>query len=130
MLKAPFEVARYRYYLYLRKNGTRTSASSIFESFDFFVQFAIVTGTREIVIQWLPIVIAVATVILTFVFFAVRGYLACSSDPDGWYDRGGSHQHLQASPALADGMGSGGSSAAVGTAGDRTLQRNDRRTHW
>ena len=36
MLKAPFEVARYRYYLYLRKNGTRTSASSIFESFDFF----------------------------------------------------------------------------------------------
>ena len=68
MLKAPFEVARYRYYLYLRKNGTRTSASSIFESFDFFVQFAIVTGTREIVIQWLPIVIAVATVILTFVF--------------------------------------------------------------
>jgi uncharacterized membrane protein len=54
--------------LYLRKNGTRTSASSIFESFDFFVQFAIVTGTREIVIQWLPIVIAVATVILTFVF--------------------------------------------------------------
>lgn len=68
MLKAPFEVARYRYYLYLRKNGTRTSASSIFESFDFFVQFAIVTGTREIVIQWLPIVIAVATVILSFVF--------------------------------------------------------------
>ena len=67
ILKAPFEVARYRYYLYLRKNGTRTSASSIFESFDFFVQFAIVTGTREIVIQWLPIVIAVATVILTFV---------------------------------------------------------------
>lgn len=68
MLKAPFEVARYRYYLYLRKNGTRTSASSIFESFDFFVQFAIVTGTREIVIQWLPVVIEVATVILTFVF--------------------------------------------------------------
>ena len=32
------------------------------------MQFAIVTGTREIVIQWLPIVIAVATVILTFVF--------------------------------------------------------------
>lgn len=68
MLKAPFEVARYRYYLHLRKNGTRTSAKSIFEGFDFFVQFAIVTGTREIVIQWLPVVIAVATVILTFVF--------------------------------------------------------------
>lgn len=67
MLKAPFEVARYRYYLYLRKNGTRTSATSIFESFDFFVQFAIITGTREIVIQWLPVVIEVATVILTFV---------------------------------------------------------------
>ena len=67
MLKAPFEVARYRYYLYLRKNGTRTSATSIFESFDFFVQFAIITGTREIVIQWLPVVIEVVTVILTFV---------------------------------------------------------------
>lgn len=126
MLKAPFEVARYRYYLYLRKNGTRTSASSIFESFDFFVQFAIVTGTREIVIQWLPIVIAVATVILTFVFL-LSGVIWLAVR---WYDRSGSHQHLQTSPALADGMGSGGSSAAVGTAGDRTLQRNDRRTHW
>ena len=128
MLKAPFEVARYRYYLYLRKNGTRTSASSIFESFDFFVQFAIVTGTREIVIQWLPNCCCNGDPYVRI--FAVRGYLACSSDPDGWYDRSGSHQHLQTSPALADGMGSGGSSAAVGTAGDRTLQRNDRRTHW
>ena len=56
MLKAPFEVARYRYYLYLRKcscNG------------DPYVRI-----------------------------FAVRGYLACSSDPDVWYDRSGSHQHL------------------------------------
>lgn len=34
----PFEVARYRYYLSLRKNGIRPKVTCIFDAFDFFMQ--------------------------------------------------------------------------------------------
>lgn len=37
----PFEVARYRYYLSLRKNGIRPKVTCIFDAFDFFMQFAL-----------------------------------------------------------------------------------------
>lgn len=66
MLKAPFGAVRNRYYLYLRKNGVRTKASSLFECFDFFVQFAVVVGSREFQIRWLPLVIQIATIILSY----------------------------------------------------------------
>ena len=58
-IAGPFEVAHNRYYLYLKKNGIRAKAISIFDSFDFFVQFALVTGTRMVTIMWVPLLEAV-----------------------------------------------------------------------
>lgn len=68
---APFEVARARYYLHLRKNGIRTNATCIFESFDFFMQFAMVGVAREIQILWIPVVILLATFLLAIIFAAM-----------------------------------------------------------
>lgn len=68
---APFEVARARYYLYLRKNGIRTNATCIFESFDFFMQFALVAAAREFQILWIPFVITLATILLGIIFIAM-----------------------------------------------------------
>lgn len=68
MIKAPFDVSRNRYYLYLRKYGKRTTSTRIFEGFDNFIQLALVAGWRELLICWLPIVIEVAAGILAIVF--------------------------------------------------------------
>lgn len=68
---APFEVARARYYLYLRKNGIRTNATCIFESFDFFMQFALVAAAREIQVLWIPVVILLVTILLSIIFIAL-----------------------------------------------------------
>ncbi len=59
VIATPFNVGRSRYYLALKKNGIRSSASSIFETFDFFVQFAYVEAVRELSVLWLPLVIEV-----------------------------------------------------------------------
>lgn len=57
MLRAPFEEGRCRYYLRTKKERVRPSATSIFESYDFFVQFAIVAVLKEFTILWLPTLI-------------------------------------------------------------------------
>lgn len=73
----PFEVARYRYYLSLRKNGIRPKVTCIFDAFDFFMQFAIVTGVRMLTIMWIPVLIQFATLLLAAVVAAAsRSYLA------------------------------------------------------
>ena len=73
----PFEVARYRYYLSLRKNGIRPKVTCIFDAFDFFMQFALVTGVRMLTIMWIPVLIQFATLLLAAVVAAAsRSYLA------------------------------------------------------
>lgn len=67
-ISAPFDVARCRYYLYLRKNGVRTKATTVFEGFDFFMQFAITAGACAIHIFWLPMIIMAVNIILLCVF--------------------------------------------------------------
>lgn len=68
---APFEVARARYYLYLRKNGVRTKATCVFESFDFFMQFAVVAAAREFQILWIPFLILLGTVLLGIIILSM-----------------------------------------------------------
>ena len=70
-IAGPFEVAHNRYYLYLKKNGIRAKAISIFDSFDFFVQFALVTGTRMVTIMWVPLLEAVLVLAITIFIAAV-----------------------------------------------------------
>lgn len=70
----PFEVARYRYYLSLRKNGIRPKVTCIFDAFDFFMQFALVTGVRMLTIMWIPVLIQFATLLLAAVVAAYRSY--------------------------------------------------------
>ena len=73
----PLEVARYRYYLSLRKNGIRPKVTCIFDAFDFFMQFALVTGVRMLTIMWIPVLIQFATLLLAAVVAAAsRSYLA------------------------------------------------------
>lgn len=67
-ISAPFDVARCRYYLYLRKNGVRTKATTVFEGFDFFMQFAITAGACAIHIFWLPMIIMAVNILLLCVF--------------------------------------------------------------
>lgn len=64
MFYAPFEEGRCRYYLRTKKDRIRPSALSIFESYDFFVQFAIVAGIKEFTVLWLPTLILAAGVLL------------------------------------------------------------------
>lgn len=70
-ITGPFEVAHNRYYLYLKKNGIRAKAISIFDSFDFFVQYALVTGTRMVTIMWVPFLTAVLVLVITIFIAAV-----------------------------------------------------------
>lgn len=67
-ISAPFDVARCRYYLYLRKNGVRTKATTVFEGFDFFMQFAITAGACAIHIFWLPMIVMAVNILLLCVF--------------------------------------------------------------
>lgn len=76
MLRAPFEAMRCRYYLHLRKNGARTKVSSLFEGYDFFVQFALVAGSREFQIRWLPVLICILTVILSYLLLMLSPVVA------------------------------------------------------
>ena len=76
-ISGPFEVARCRYYLSLRKNGIRPRATCIFDSFDFFMQFALVTGTRMIAVMWVSILIQFATLLVAAFIAAIsQSYLA------------------------------------------------------
>lgn len=76
---APFKVARARYYLYLRKNGVRTKATCIFDSFDYFVHVALVAAAREFQILWLPVVIGFATALLGIIFIAIAASAGSST---------------------------------------------------
>lgn len=68
---------KYRYYLSLRKNGIRPKVTCIFDAFDFFMQFALVTGVRMLTIMWIPVLIQFATLLLAAVVAAAsRSYLA------------------------------------------------------
>lgn len=77
-ITGPFEVAHNRYYLYLKKNGIRAKAISIFDSFDFFVQFALVTGTRMVTIMWVPLLEAVFVLAITIFIAAVTKSLVAA----------------------------------------------------
>lgn len=77
-ISGPFEVARCRYYLSLRKNGIRPKATCIFESFDFFMQFALVTGTRMLAIMWGPVLIQLAASLLAAFILALSRSVAAA----------------------------------------------------
>ena len=123
----PFEVARYRYYLSLRKNGIRPKVTCIFDAFDFFMQFALVTGVRMLTIMWIPVLIC----------YAVAGGCCCSgfSELSGG-NAAGDDRHdcssrccgLPFISVLAYGSGAGRSSAAECRTGYGTLQGNDGRS--
>lgn len=70
VIVTPFNVARTRYYLAVKKNGVRSSASSIFEAFDFFVQFAYVEAVKELSVMWLPLAIEVGAGIVGVIIMA------------------------------------------------------------
>ena len=84
----PFEVARYRYYLSLRKNGIRPKVTCIFDAFDFFMQFALVTGVRMLTIMWIPVLIQFATLLLAAVVAAASRSYQSYQDHDGPVDLG------------------------------------------
>lgn len=69
----PFTVGLHRYYLHVRKNGTRTSVLKLFDGFDYFLEFASVGATKELSIQWLPAAIEVAALVLSAIIVWVCG---------------------------------------------------------
>ena len=75
MMQAPFNVARQRYYLYLQKNHIRTSALSIFESFDFFMQFGIVAGVKVVAVNWFPLVLILAGAVVALILLIINAGL-------------------------------------------------------
>lgn len=70
---APFAVGRGRYYLHLRKNGSRTSVTKLFEGYDYFLEFASVEARRQFSILWLPTVIEAAASLVSGIILAVCG---------------------------------------------------------
>ena len=70
---APFAVGRGRYYLHLRKNGSRTSVTKLFEGYDYFLEFASVEARRQFSILWLPTAILAAASLASGIIVAVCG---------------------------------------------------------
>lgn len=70
---APFRVGLDRYYFHLRKTGSRTSVTKLFEGYDHFLEFATVEAAKEVAILWLPLVIRVVAVIVCAVIVAISG---------------------------------------------------------
>lgn len=70
---APFAVGRGRYYLHLRKNGSRTSVTKLFEGYDYFLEFANVEARRQFAILWLPTAILAAASLASGIIVAVCG---------------------------------------------------------
>ena len=70
---APFAVGRGRYYLHLRKNGSRTSVTKLFEGYDYFLEFASVEARRQFSILWLPTAILAAASRASGIIVAVCG---------------------------------------------------------
>lgn len=70
---APFAVGRGRYYLHLRKNGSRTSVTKLFEGYDYFLEFASVEARRQFAILWLPTAILAAASLASGIIVAVCG---------------------------------------------------------
>lgn len=70
---APFVVGRGRYYLHLRKNGSRTSVTKLFEGYDYFLEFASVEARRQFAILWLPTAIEAVASLVSGIILAVCG---------------------------------------------------------
>lgn len=70
---APFRVGLGRYYFHLRKNGTRTSVTKLFEGYDYFLEFATVEGTRMVAVLWLPTLLRIAGGVLFGIIVLVSG---------------------------------------------------------
>lgn len=70
---APFVVGRGRYYLHLRKNGSRTSVTKLFEGYDYFLEFASVEARRQFSILWLPTAIEAVASLVSGIILAVCG---------------------------------------------------------
>ena len=70
---APFVVGRGRYYLHLRKNGSRTSVTKLFEGYDYFLEFASVEARRQFSILWLPTAIEATASLVNGIILAVCG---------------------------------------------------------
>ena len=70
---APFAVGRGRYYLHLRKNGSRTSVTKLFEGYDYFLEFASVEARRQFSILWLPTAIMAVASLASGIILVVCG---------------------------------------------------------
>lgn len=70
---APFVVGRGRYYLHLRKNGSRTSVTKLFEGYDYFLEFASVEARRQFSILWLPTAIEAVASLVSGIILLVCG---------------------------------------------------------
>jgi len=68
----PFEVARYRYYLSLRKNGIRPKVTCIFDAFDFFISLIHLSIILiSLITSWFCRVLTCALEASRFVIFTI-----------------------------------------------------------
>lgn len=84
---APFAVGRGRYYLHLRKNGSRTSVTKLFEGYDYFLEFANVEARRQFSILWMPTAImAVASLVSGIIVVVCGGVGGLLGSASGYYN--------------------------------------------
>ena len=84
---APFAVGRGRYYLHLRKNGSRTSVTKLFEGYDYFLEFASVEARRQFSILWMPTaILAVASLVSGIIVAVCGGVGGLLGSASGYYN--------------------------------------------